>query len=142
MGGAKAESVQRPKCLNDWAGRRDMLGSITVTEREDLKVHTYSAPEDGWAVNTHIIELVDQLVVIDAQYTLVFANEVVAYAATLNKPISRLYVTHYHPDRLLGAAAFPAPIFGLSDVAKKIEQVGDRVAGEERAKVGDVVPDH
>jgi glyoxylase-like metal-dependent hydrolase (beta-lactamase superfamily II) len=90
-----------------------MLGSITVTEREDLKVHTYSAPEDGWAVNTHIIELADQLVVIDAQYTLVFANEVVAYAGTLNKPISRLYVMHYHPDHLLGAAAFSAPIFGL-----------------------------
>jgi glyoxylase-like metal-dependent hydrolase (beta-lactamase superfamily II) len=119
-----------------------MLGSITVTEREDLKVHTYSAPEDGWAVNTHVIELADQLVVVDAQYTFVFANEVVAYATKLNKPISRLYVTHYHPDHLLGAAAFSAPIFGLSEVAKKIEQVGDRVAGEERAKVGAVVPEH
>ena len=118
-----------------------MLGSIAVTEREDLKVHTYSAPEDGWAVNTHVIELADQLVVIDAQYTLAFANEVVAYTSTLNKPISRLYVTHYHPDHLLGAVAFSAPIFGLSEVAKKIEQVGDRVAGEERAKLGAVVPE-
>jgi glyoxylase-like metal-dependent hydrolase (beta-lactamase superfamily II) len=119
-----------------------MLGSITVTEREELKVHTYSAPEDGWAVNTHVIELADQLVVIDAQYTLVYANEVLAYAAMLNKPILRLYITHYHPDHLLGAAAFASPIFGLPEVAKKIEQVGDRVAGEERAKVGAAVPDH
>lgn len=101
-----------------------MLGSITVTEREELKVHAYSAPEDGWAVNTHDIELADQLVVIDAQYTLVFANRVVAYAATLNRPISQLYVTHYHPDHLLGVAVFSTPIFGLSEVAK-IEQLGD-----------------
>ena len=119
-----------------------MLGTIIVTERERLMIHTYSAPEAGWSVNTHVIELSDQLLVIDAQYTLVFANEVVAYAATLNKPITRLYITHYHPDHLLGAAAFSAPIFGLESVAKKIEQVGDRVAGEERAKVGSAIPDH
>ena len=119
-----------------------MHGNVTTIQRNGLKVHTYAAPEAGWVVNTHIIELASQLLVVDAQYTLDFAEEVVAFAATLNKPITRLYVTHYHPDHLLGAAAFALPIHGLAEVARKIDQVGDRVAGEERAKVGHRIPDH
>jgi len=39
-------------------------------------------------VNTHIIELPTQLLVVDAQYTLTFASEVVRYAETLEKPIT------------------------------------------------------
>lgn len=119
-----------------------MHGSVTTIHTDGLKVHTYAAPESGWAVNTHIIDLENQLFVIDAQYTLDFAREVVEFAATLNKPITRLYVTHYHPDHLLGAAAFSLPIHGLAEVARKVDEVGDRVAGEERAKVGNSVPDH
>lgn len=119
-----------------------MLGTVGVIERGDVRIHTYTAPEQGWVVNTHIIELTSQLLAIDAQYTLDFAKEVVDYAAALNKPITRLYVTHYHPDHLLGAAAFSAPIFGLPAVAQKIEQVGDRVAREEHEKCGASIPDH
>ena len=47
-----------------------------------------------------------------------------------------MYVTHYHPDHLLGAAEFAAPVFALRSVAEKIDAVGDRVAREEREKVG------
>lgn len=119
-----------------------MRGTVGVIKRGDLQIHTYTAPESGWVVNTHVIELASRLLVIDAQYTLDYANEVIAYAATLNKPITRLYVTHYHPDHLLGAAAFSAPIFGLPAVAKKIDQVGDRVAREEHEKCGPSIPDH
>jgi glyoxylase-like metal-dependent hydrolase (beta-lactamase superfamily II) len=58
----------------------------------------------------------------------------------LRKPLTRLYVTHYHPDHLLGAAAFDAPLFALDSVAEKIRAAGDRVAQEERQKVGDDIP--
>jgi glyoxylase-like metal-dependent hydrolase (beta-lactamase superfamily II) len=30
-------------------------------------------------------------------------------AEALKNPLAGLYVTHYHPDHLLGAAAFDAP---------------------------------
>jgi hypothetical protein len=58
----------------------------------------------------------------------------VAYAGTLGKPITRLYITHYHPDHLLCAPAFPSAIYALASVAAKIDAVGDRVAAEEHEK--------
>jgi glyoxylase-like metal-dependent hydrolase (beta-lactamase superfamily II) len=64
------------------------------------------------------------------------------YAETLSKPITRLYITHYHPDHLLGAGAFSVPIYALSEVKAKIAQVGDRIAAEEREKLGAVIPLH
>jgi len=118
-----------------------MQGKITVTQAGDLRVHTYTAPEDGWQVNSHLVELSSQLMVIDAQYLLPYAREVVEYADQLHKPITRLYISHYHPDHLLGAVVFWAPIYALSEVSAKIEAVGDRVAREEHEKLGEVVAD-
>src|ERR1700728_1843016 len=111
-----------------------MLGAITVTQADGLRIHTYTAPEEGWVVNTHVIELPTQLIVIDAQYTLTYAREVLGYAGTLGKPIARLYISHFHPDHLLGAAAFTDPIYALPEVRAKIDAVGDRVAAEEHEK--------
>lgn len=113
-----------------------------MTQAEDLKVHTFTAPEKGWQVNSHIIELPSQLLVIDSQYLLPYAREVVAYAGQLQKPIARLYISHYHPDHLLGAVAFSVPIYALAQVSAKIAAVGDRVAREEHEKFGDDVPAH
>jgi glyoxylase-like metal-dependent hydrolase (beta-lactamase superfamily II) len=117
-----------------------MTGTITLSRRDELRVHTYTAPEDGWCVNSHILELAGQLLVIDAQYTLPYAREVLSYAQMLGKPISRLYISHYHPDHLLGAVVFKAPIYALAEVKAKIEAVGDRVASEEHEKRGDIIP--
>ncbi len=123
-----------------------MLGKLSLTQSEGVTVHTYTAPDDSWCVNSHIIELPSQLLVVDAQYLLPYAREVVAYAEQLAKPITRLYLTHYHPDHILGAAAFSAAstisIYALAEVKAKIEAVGDRIAAAEREKHGDAVPDH
>src|ERR1700677_4527036 len=117
-----------------------MPGTWTITRNSIAPLHTFTAPEEGWLVTSHIIELPSQLLFVDAQYTLSFAREVVRYAIGLNKPLTRLYVTHYHPDHLLGAAAFDAPLFVLESVAEKIGKAGDRGAREEHEKVGDDIP--
>ena len=117
-----------------------MPGTWTVTRNSSSPVHTFTAPEEGWLVTSHIIELPSQLLVVDAQCTLPYAHEVTRYAVDLKKPLTRLYVTHYHPDHLLGAAAFDAPLFALKSVAEKISAAGDRVAREEHEKVGDDIP--
>jgi glyoxylase-like metal-dependent hydrolase (beta-lactamase superfamily II) len=106
----------------------------TVTRNDVAPIHTFTAPEDGWLVNSHVIEFPSQLFVIDAQYTLPHAREVVGYAQDLRKPITRLIATHYHPDHILGAAAFDVPLYALESVAEKIGAVGDRVAQEERQR--------
>lgn len=117
-----------------------MLGTWSITRSSAAPIHSFTAPEDGWLVTSHIIELPAQLLIVDAQYTVPFAREVVGYANALSKPISRLYVTHYHPDHLLGAPAIDAPLYVLDSVREKIGLVGDRVAREEHAKVGDDIP--
>src|SRR5262245_6441656 len=105
-----------------------MPGSWVITPAPFGSIHTFTAPEHGWCVTSHVIELPSQLIVVDPQYTLPLAGEVVDYANDLKKPISRLYITHYHPDHLLGAAAFDAPnrrppnalsVFRLSRLAKR-----------------------
>lgn len=111
-----------------------MDGKITLTKSENLTIHTFTAPDDGWSVNSHIVELAAQLIIIDAQYMLPYAQEVLSYAQQLKKPIKRLYVSHYHPDHVLGAAVFHAPIYALQEVKAKIEMVGDRVAADEHEK--------
>jgi glyoxylase-like metal-dependent hydrolase (beta-lactamase superfamily II) len=117
-----------------------VLGQIVLTRSGGLCIHTYTAPDDGWCVNSHIIETANCLIVVDAQYTLTYAREVAAYAAGVGKPITRLYITHYHPDHLLGAPAFSCPIYALASVAAKIDAVGHRIAAEEREKHGDAIP--
>src|SRR5262249_38332680 len=54
-------------------------------------------------------------------------------------PIRRLYLSHFHPDHILGASAFSCPAYALGAVAAKIAAVGDRVASEEHEKHGDAV---
>jgi glyoxylase-like metal-dependent hydrolase (beta-lactamase superfamily II) len=116
-----------------------VLGEMAQTSRGEVCVHTYTAPEDGWCVNSHIVETATELIIVDAQYMLPYAREVVAYAGTLGKTTTRLYVTHFHPDHILGAAAFSSPIYALASVAAKIDAVGDRVAAEEHEKHGDAI---
>jgi glyoxylase-like metal-dependent hydrolase (beta-lactamase superfamily II) len=119
-----------------------MLGEMTTTECGGaIRIHTYAAPEEGWRVNTHLIELPTQIIAVDAQYTLRCAREAVDAIGSLGKPLTRLYITHYHPDHLLGAAAFAAPLHALAEVKAKIELVGDRVAMEEHTKLGEIIPE-
>src|SRR6202142_3436113 len=117
-----------------------MLGEITATDcGGGGRIQTYTAPEEGWRVNTDLIERPTQIVAVDAQYTLRYAREVVDTIGSLGKPLTRLYTTHYHPDHLLGAAAFAAPLHALAEVKAKIDLVGDRVAAEEHGKHGDII---
>jgi glyoxylase-like metal-dependent hydrolase (beta-lactamase superfamily II) len=115
-------------------------GGWTVTRNDVAPIHTFTASEDGWLVNSHVIGFPSRLFVIDAQYTLPNGHEVVRYAGGLRKPMTRLIVTPYHPDHILGAAAFDVPLYALESVAEKIHVAGDRVAQEERQKVGDDIP--
>jgi glyoxylase-like metal-dependent hydrolase (beta-lactamase superfamily II) len=117
-----------------------MEGTITITKRAGATIHTYTAPETGLLVNTHLIELATQLIAVDAQFALPHAREVVAYASTLGKPITRLYVSHAHPDHYFGAEAFGAPVYALADVKSAIDAQGDATAAESRARFGEIVP--
>lgn len=142
---ASALAVGLPLRLRAFASSTTKLGKITVKRGKDVNFHTYTAPDLGWQVNSHIIEFKHELIIVDVQHLLPCAQEVAAYAKSLGKPISRIYISHFHPDHDLGSIAFYAPLFALPDVREKVNKIGDRLAGEERAKFPsqpEIIADH
>ncbi len=102
-----------------------MQGNITVTPAGAATIHTYTAPETGWRANSHVIELASQVVLFDAPLTQEYAREVLAVAHSLGKPVTRLYISHAHPDHFAGAAAIGAPGYALGPVKNLIDRSGD-----------------
>jgi glyoxylase-like metal-dependent hydrolase (beta-lactamase superfamily II) len=100
-------------------------GTVSVTPAGEATIHTYTAPETGWHVNSHLIELPSQLVLFDAQLTPGYAREVLKIASALGKPLTRLYISHAHPDHFVGAALVDAPSYALARVKELIDSSGD-----------------
>jgi glyoxylase-like metal-dependent hydrolase (beta-lactamase superfamily II) len=76
-------------------------------------------------VRSHLIELPGQLILVDAQLTASYAAEVLDCAAGLAKPITRVYISHAHPDHFGGAGSIGAPVYALATVRARISQSGD-----------------
>ncbi len=102
-----------------------MDGDITVTSTGDVPIHTYVAPETGWRVASHLIELSSQLLLFDAQLTARYARELLDYAGSLSKPITRCYLSHAHPDHFAGAALVDAPTYTIASQKQLIDDSGD-----------------
>jgi glyoxylase-like metal-dependent hydrolase (beta-lactamase superfamily II) len=102
-----------------------MQGNVTVTPAGAATIHTYTAPETGWRANSHVIELASQVVLFDAPLTQQYAREVLAVAESVGKPVTRLYVSHAHPDHFASAVAIGAPSYALQRVKDLIDRSGD-----------------
>lgn len=120
--------------------QRETGATVTVNDLGEVKVHSYLAPQQVFANNTHIIETTNQLVLIDTQFILPMAKDYRAYADSLGKPIERLVVTHEHPDHFLGSEAFSdIDIYSLASVAAKIKAHGQTEIDEKKAQFGDAI---
>jgi glyoxylase-like metal-dependent hydrolase (beta-lactamase superfamily II) len=117
-----------------------MKGTLVITTVDDLTIHTYTSPENGWSVNSHIVELPGQLLLVDAQLLIPYATEVAGYAATLGKPITWLYVTHHHPDHYFGAQVFNLKISALHQTAEMIAASGEAYINVMRPRLSEMVP--
>jgi glyoxylase-like metal-dependent hydrolase (beta-lactamase superfamily II) len=102
-----------------------MEGAVTVTKAEHVNVHTYLAPETGWRVSSHLIELPTQLVLVDAQLTAAYARELLGHAVTVGKPVTRCYISHAHPDHFTGASLVDAPTYAVASQRQLINESGD-----------------
>jgi glyoxylase-like metal-dependent hydrolase (beta-lactamase superfamily II) len=102
-----------------------MQGTITVTPAGAATIHTYTAPETGWRANSHLIELASQVVLFDVPLTEEYAREVLAVAEGLGKPVTRLYISHAHPDHFASAVLIAAPSYALGPVKDLIDRSGD-----------------
>ncbi len=103
-----------------------MNGTFTVTHGDQVTIHTYVAPEIGWMTASHLVELPNQVVLVDAPLTHHLTTEVLRYGERLGKAISRVYITHAHPDHFVGASLVQAPTFALPAVRDLINGSGDQ----------------
>lgn len=89
------------------------------TNFKNFSVHTYTAPEAGYLVNSQIIETEKHILIIDTQFLIKSAEEVFNFAKKIGKPIARVIVTHAHPDHWFGNSIFAdCDIFALPQVKK------------------------
>jgi glyoxylase-like metal-dependent hydrolase (beta-lactamase superfamily II) len=119
-------------------------GTITRFTRGDTIFHTYTAPEAGFRVNTHIVETATELTVIDAQLALPLAEEVATLLREIGKPVARIIVSHNHPDHFSGlqvlSEAFPeAEIHALQSVRDYMAEWAQPVLDARRAAFGDII---
>ena len=132
-----AESTESPAVVEVSSSVRESGLTLTVQSADDLVVHSLTAPEQVFANSTHIIETANSLVVVDTQFLLPNAVDVRAYADELGKPIDRVFITHAHPDHVLGSEAFAdVPMFALEDVSAAIAANGDAEVAEKQGDFG------
>jgi len=89
-----------------------------------LKVFT-SSPE-GFLVNSTLVSGAHDAILIDAQFVLSDAKNLVAEIKATNKHLTTVYVTHFHPDHYFGFGvvkeAFPdAKLVALPETVKEIQ---------------------
>lgn len=117
--------------------------TITVYDLQTIKIHSFTTPWEAVGNCTSIIEGPTQLIVIDAQFFVGYAQEFRAYIDSLNKPIARLLLTHDHPDHWFGLAAAFADVtesYALADVKSAIDETGPGTLAFLQTTLGEMAP--
>ena len=98
------------------------LGSVFITRRGPVTLHTYVAPDASAQVTSHVIETPNRLVVVDTQFVQVFAQDLRAYVDSIGKPIERVILSHEHGDHWAGATQFTdVPFVSTETIAQTVE---------------------
>ncbi|MBW4037128.1 MAG: MBL fold metallo-hydrolase [Proteobacteria bacterium] len=121
-----------------------MRGHVTIHDHGAMRLHDYTAPQDGLLVHSLIVEGPNQIVLFDAQFLLAYAEEVADYIARLGKPLARIIISHIHPDHWSGLAIlarrFPeTPIAALAGVRDYIERNGQAIMTARQTVFGEAV---
>ncbi len=93
---------------------------------EDFSVLTYSASEQGFLSNSHLISTKNKALLIDAQFVADDANNVVELIRKSGKELIAIIITHPHPDHYYGLEVigkeFPnALIYGGPETIKQVK---------------------
>ncbi|MGI9535306.1 MAG: MBL fold metallo-hydrolase [Thermodesulfobacteriota bacterium] len=110
--------------------------SIKSNEKKnEFSVLTYSASNQGFKSNSHLILLENNALLIDAQFIPDDANNVVDLIHNTGKQLSTIIITHPHPDHYYGleviGVKFPkAEIYGGEETIKHIRNSSKYWDGE------------
>ena len=129
-------------CWPTWAGTDYALKPRQIAEGTWLlegSTENFAKANGGNIVNTAFIVTDAGVVVIDTgpskRYGEVLRQ---AIAATTDKPVIQVLLTHHHPDHVLGNQAFTdVPIGALAGTTDLLRQQGDALAENMYRLVGD-----
>lgn len=119
--------------------------SITlVRQAKDVRIYTLLTPDDKFANTSHIIELPTQLIVVDGQFFVPYAQQLKAFTDGLNKPVTRFYISHEHPDHYIGFGdTFPdVAVYALAATKQAIEQNGPATLAQRQNLFGPLIAHH
>lgn len=115
--------------------------TITSNQFDKVTIHTYTAPENGALVNSHIIETNAHLILVDTQFLLPYAQEMKNFVSNLKKPIERIIISHGHPDHWFGTAAFEGEkVYAIQEVLDEIQETGPAAVERNKIVLDSLVP--
>jgi glyoxylase-like metal-dependent hydrolase (beta-lactamase superfamily II) len=117
--------------------------AIEAQSKLQLKVFT-SGPE-GFSVNSTLIYVEKDAILIDAQFTLSEAQKLVATISETGKNLTTIYITHAHPDHYFGLAVLKPAFPNARIVALPVTVAGIKAGWDNRVKAwtaefGGIVP--
>src|SRR5260370_3121170 len=74
-----------------------------------FSIKVFTSPDDQFWVNSVIIEVAHEVMLVDAQLTKTSAEKVLEEIKETKKPLSIVYITHEHADHFLGLELFSQP---------------------------------
>lgn len=110
----------------------------------DVKIHTYTAAEEGLLVNSYLLETADSVVLVDASLLVSDARALSARIAALQKPLVAAFVTHAHPDHFNGlpyVVGDDVPVYATTAVAAMIAMIAEQKRDQWQPVFGDEWPD-
>lgn len=124
-----------------------LAGTVVVTTRGPVKIHSYVSPEDSFLVATQIVEGPTELIVFDGQAVKPYADEVATYVRRLGKPVNRIILSHGHPDHWCGfevlTTRWPGvPIYALPHVTAFVAAAGAPMLGNLQRAFGEKAASH
>lgn len=114
--------------------------TITKVGKAPYVIHSYLSPESAEMVCSQIIETPASLLIVDAQLLKEQAQAVRDYANSLGKPISKVIISHNHPDHWAGLESFgDIPVYSLPETIVEIQGYGQMMLDSKKPAFGDAV---
>jgi glyoxylase-like metal-dependent hydrolase (beta-lactamase superfamily II) len=122
------------------------LGLVAPLRAAELTVTTYTASDAGFAVTSHLIAGERDAILVDGQFLLAEAANVVEMVRKSGKNLKYIFITHGHPDHFFGLQvlrdSFPdARIIAPASVIPDIQSYGPRAIGMWKPVFKDQIPD-
>lgn len=112
-----------------------------VTDNGNVRVHTLVSPAPMFANATHIIELPEELILVDGQFFAHYGRQFRNLADSLQKPVTRFYVTHDHPDHYLGMgdAFADVKVYALPEIIESLLKQGPHELQKKQQQMGAMI---